>query len=203
MNFTSGITGLILAGGRGTRMGHVDKGLQAFRGATMAAHVFARLSPQVGQMAINANAHADQYAVFDVPVWADELDGHCGPLAGLAAGMRRCGTELLMTTPCDSPFLPPDLVARLYRALCAQQADLALAETIETDASGTPKVQPHPVFSLVRTTLLPQLSAYLAAGGRKMDGWHDAITVVRVRFEQAEAFRNINTLAELHAFDAT
>ncbi|NHZ93073.1 molybdenum cofactor guanylyltransferase MobA [Massilia sp. CCM 8733] len=191
------ITGLVLAGGRGTRMGHVDKGLQAFRGAAMARHVLRRLAPQVGALAINANRNLDVYAGFGVPVWPDQLSGFEGPLAGLATGMARCATPLLATAPCDSPFLPPDLVARLHQALTAGGADLALAETEEPGADGAPRIQPQPVFALVRAAALPHLAAYLAGGGRRMDGWYAAITVARVRFDDASAFRNINTLDEL------
>ncbi|HEX8603665.1 MAG TPA: molybdenum cofactor guanylyltransferase MobA [Pseudoduganella sp.] len=191
------ITGMVLAGGRGTRMGHVDKGLQRFRGATMAEHVIRRLAPQVGALAINANQNIDVYAALKVPVWPDQLTGFEGPLAGLATGMARCATPLLVTAPCDSPFLPSDLVARLYQALTEGGADLALAETTEPGADGTPRVQPQPVFALVRTAALPRLEAYLAGGGRRMDGWYAGITVARVHFDDADAFRNINTLDEL------
>ncbi|RSZ57577.1 molybdenum cofactor guanylyltransferase MobA [Massilia atriviolacea] len=191
------ITGLVLAGGRGTRMGHVDKGLQPFRGAAMVQHVMQRLAPQVGALAINANRNLDLYAGFGVPVWPDRLTGFEGPLAGLATGMARCATPLLATAPCDSPFLPPDLVARLHQALSSEGADLALAETEEPGPGGTLRVQPQPVFALVRTAALPQLEAYLAGGGRRMDGWYAGITVARVRFGHADDFRNINTLDEL------
>ncbi|NHZ32421.1 molybdenum cofactor guanylyltransferase MobA [Massilia rubra] len=191
------ITGLVLAGGRGTRMGHVDKGLQAFRGASMAQHVMRRLAPQVGALAINANQNLATYAGFGVPVWPDRLTGFEGPLAGLATGMASCATPLLVTAPCDSPFLPPDLVARLHQALTAEGADLALAETVEPGPDGAPRIQPQPVFALVRTAALPRLEAYLAGGGRRMDGWYAGITVARVRFDDAGAFRNINTLDEL------
>lgn len=190
------ITGLILAGGRGSRMGHVDKGLQPFRGQTMAQHVLARLAPQVSTVAINANQHLDTYASFGAPVWPDDLEGFAGPLAGLETGLRRCATPLLASVPCDSPFVPLDLVARLQQALHAVGADLALAETEEDG-----RLQPQPVFALVRTSALPHLSAYLAAGGRRMDGWYDRIKVVRVRFDDASAFRNINTLHELQQFE--
>jgi molybdenum cofactor guanylyltransferase len=191
------ITGLVLAGGRGSRMGHVDKGLQAFRGATMAEHVMRRLAPQVGALAINANRNLERYAAFGVPVWPDRLAGFEGPLAGLATGMACCATPLLASAPCDSPFLPSDLVARLHQALIAQGADLALAETVEPGPDGAPRIQSQPVFALVRTAVLAQLEAYLAGGGRRMDGWYAGITVARVRFDHADAFRNINTLDEL------
>lgn len=191
------ITGLVLAGGRGTRMGHVDKGLQPFRGATMAQHVMQRLAPQVSTLAINANQNLEVYAGFGVPVWPDQLAGFEGPLAGLATGLARCATPLLVTAPCDSPFLPPDLVARLHQALTSQGADLALAETEEPGPDGAPRIQPQPVFALVRAAALPHLEAYLAGGGRRMDGWYTGIRVARVRFDDASAFRNINTLDEL------
>ena len=195
------ITGLLLAGGRGSRMGHVDKGLQLLRGEPMAAHVLRRLAPQVGQLAINANQNLDAYAAFGVPVWPDDLEGFEGPLAGLETGLRRCSTEMMVTAPCDSPCLPHDLVQRLHTALVSEQADLALAETIEPDAQGEARVQPQPVFALVRRSVLPALSAYLAGGGRRMDGWYGAIKVARVHFDDAGAFRNINTLQELQQFD--
>jgi molybdenum cofactor guanylyltransferase len=202
MTDRSGITGLILAGGRGSRMGTVDKGLQPFRGEAMAAHVVRRLAPQVGLLAINANQHPDAYAAFGAPVWPDDLAGFEGPLAGLETGLRRCTTELLVTAPCDSPFLPLDLVARLHAAMLDAGADLALAETEEASDDGVLRIQPHPVFALVKTSALPHLTAFLASGKRRMDGWYDAIKVVRVRFDDAAAFRNINTLRELQQFEA-
>jgi molybdopterin molybdotransferase len=196
------ITGLILAGGRGTRMGHVDKGLQPFRGATMAAHVMQRLAPQVGSVAINANQNLSSYAAFGVPVWPDEIAGFAGPLAGLESGLRHCTTEFLVTAPCDSPFLPLNLVSRLFQALQAQDADVALAVTHEADADGAARQQAHPVFCLVKTALLPQLTAYLEGGGRKVDGWFAGLNVAHVLFEDAGAFSNINTLAELKQSEA-
>ena len=199
MNKNDSISGLILAGGRGSRMGHVDKGLQPFRGSTMAAHVLARLAPQVASVAINANQNLDTYAGFGVPVWQDDLAGFAGPLAGLETGLQRCDTPYLLTAPCDSPFLPPDLAARLSKALQEQDADLAFAATQEPGM----RVQAHPVFCLVKTSLLPVLSSYLAEGGRRMDGWYKDLKAVEVLFEDADAFRNINTLDELHSLDPT
>jgi molybdopterin molybdotransferase len=195
MKQQASISGLILAGGRGTRMGHVDKGLQPFRGKPMAAHVLERLAPQVASVAINANQNLDTWAGFGVPVWPDDTPGFAGPLAGLEVGMRRASTPYLLTAPCDSPFLPPDLAERLFAALQREGADLAFAATQEPGMLR----QPHPVFCLVKTNLLPALSAYLAAGGRKMDGWYRDLKAVEVLFEDADAFRNINTLDELEA----
>ncbi|MDN4057393.1 molybdenum cofactor guanylyltransferase MobA [Massilia sp. YIM B02769] len=199
MNKKASISGLILAGGRGSRMGHVDKGLQAFRGTTMAAHVLARLAPQVASVAINANQNLDTYAAFGMPVWQDDLAGFAGPLAGLETGLRRCQTPYLLTAPCDSPFLPLDLAERLLAALEEQDADLAFAATGEPGM----RVQAHPVFCLVKTALLPVLSSYLAEGGRRMDGWYKDVKAVEVLFEDVDAFRNINTLDELHSLDTS
>jgi len=199
MNKKASISGLILAGGRGSRMGHVDKGLQAFRGTTMADHVLARLAPQVASVAINANQNLDTYAAFGVPVWQDDLAGFAGPLAGLETGLRRCQTPYLLTAPCDSPFLPLDLAERLLAALEEQDADLAFAATGEPGM----RVQAHPVFCLVKTSLLPVLSSYLAEGGRRMDGWYKDVKAVEVLFEDVDAFRNINTLDELHSLDTS
>jgi molybdopterin molybdotransferase len=193
------ISALILAGGRGSRMGHVDKGLQPFRGSTMVQHVLERLAPQVGAIAINANQNLSAYAAFGAPVWPDETTGFAGPLAGLEAGMRHCATAYMITAPCDSPFLPRDLAARLFHALQSQGADVALAVTQEAGQ----RRQPHPVFCLVKTRLLPVLSRYLAEGGRKMDGWYADLKVAEVLFDDSDAFRNINTLDELHSLDAS
>jgi molybdopterin molybdotransferase len=193
---TATISGLVLAGGRGTRMGHVDKGLQPFGGSTMVAHVLERLRPQVTSVAINANQNLDAYGAFGVPVWPDDTPGFAGPLAGLEAGLRRCATPYLLTAPCDSPFLPADLAARLLQGLQDAGADLALAVTEENGLR-----QPHPVFCLVRADKAEVLSSYLAAGGRRMDGWYPQLTVIEVLFEDADAFRNINTRDELQTLD--
>ena len=190
------ITGLILAGGRGTRMGHVDKGLQSFRGAPMALHVMMRLQPQVGDLMINANQNLAPYESFGVPVWPDETQGYAGPLAGMQTGLVHCTTDYLVTAPCDSPFLPDDLVQRLSNALLAADADLAVAVT----GSG-PSRQAHPVFSLMKASLLQHLSEYLRDGGRKVDAWYGSLNVVEVEFADEAAFRNINTVAELKQYE--
>ncbi|WP_229215643.1 gephyrin-like molybdotransferase Glp [Duganella sp. CY15W] len=206
MSLKSKVTGLILAGGRGTRMGRVDKGLQPFRGATLASHVLARLSPQVATVAINANRNLPQYqAVAGAsPVLPDYLDGFAGPLAGLQVGLQFCPTELLLTAPCDSPFFPADLAERLYAALQAEDADLAMAITMERDpaqADAAPFRQPHPVFSLVKASVLPALEAYLDTGARRMEGFYKTLKVAEVLFDDAAAFSNINTLEDLQHHD--
>ncbi len=195
------ITGLILAGGRGTRMGQVDKGLQPFRGMPMAMHVLLRLSPQVGEVIINANQHLAAYEAFGTQVWPDQLEGFAGPLAGLQTGLAHCETAYLVSAPCDSPFLPLDLVERLSAALLVNDADLAVATTIETEA-GIERKQAHPVFSLMKASLLPHLSQFLHNGGRKVDAWYASLKVIEVNFKDTAAFRNINTLNELRDFDA-
>lgn len=186
------VTGLILAGGRGSRMGSVDKGLQAFRGKPMALHAIDRLSPQVESLMINANQNLDVYKDFGTPVVSDQIGGFAGPLAGLQSGLVHCRTPFLVTVPCDSPFFPLDLVSRLGAALLAQNADLAVAVTGEGEDE-----QAHPVFCLVRTSLLPHLNDFLQSGQRKIDKWYADLKVVPVHFAQEEAFSNINTIEEL------
>ena len=183
------VTGLILAGGQGRRMGGVDKGLQSLRGRPLVAWVLDRLKPQVTEVIVNANQNQAEYAQLGCRVVGDEIGGFAGPLAGLHAGLKANVHPFLVTVPCDSPFLPPDLVARLHAALVANHADLAVAKTGD---------QPHPVFALVRESLAAHLEQFLAGGGRKIDAWYAALKVVEVPFDdEPEAFSNINTPAEL------
>ena len=187
------VTGIVLAGGMGRRMGGVDKGLVALAGQPLVAHVLARLAPQVGAVIINANQNLERYATFGHPVVADEVGGFAGPLAGLHAGLTRAKTSHVVTVPCDSPFLPLDLVARLAAGLARDDAELAVARTY---------TQPHPVFALVDSRVLPNLTAFLAGGGRKIDAWYAALRVTVVAFDdEEEAFRNLNTADELAAAD--
>jgi molybdopterin-guanine dinucleotide biosynthesis protein A len=195
------ITGLILAGGRGTRMGQVDKGLQAFRGMPMAMHILVLLSPQVGELLINANQNLAAYEAFGAQVWPDQMEGFAGPLAGLQTGLTHCKTPYLVCVPCDSPFLPTDLVARLSQALLREDADLAVSTTME-EREGSNVKQAHPVFSLMKSSLLPHLNKFLEAGGRKVDAWYASLKVVEVDFNDTAAFRNINTLNELRDYES-
>jgi molybdopterin-guanine dinucleotide biosynthesis protein A len=196
------ISGMILAGGQGQRMGHVDKGLQAFLGRPLTAHLIQRLRPQVQSLAINANRHLDDYAAFGLPLWPDLLPGFAGPLAGLHTGLSHCTTDYLAVAPCDSPLLPQDLVARLAQALEQQHAMAAIAvtNTVSEDRP-TGMRQRHPVFCLLRKSLLSSLSAYLQQDGRKMERWFASIDTTEVHFDDALAFSNINTLAELHRLE--
>ena len=186
------ITGVILAGGQGRRMGGADKGLQELGGRPMAAHVLERLAPQVGAVLISANRNLERYAELGCPVLPDTLHGYAGPLAGLQAALAQATTPLLVTAPCDSPFLPADLVARLHDGLVAQQAELAVA-----CAAG----RTHRAFCLLRRELLPGLDAFLAAGERRVGLWHASLKVAEVDFsDEAAAFGNINTPEDLAQF---
>lgn len=190
---TDNITGLILAGGRGSRMGSVDKGLQLFRGKPMIGHVLDRFAPQVDEVLINANRNHPDYAAFGHRVIADAIDGFAGPLAGLHTGMAHAAHPLIVTAPCDSPFLPVDLVPRLLAGMQQAGADLAVAKTFD---------QPHPVFCLTRTDLAAHLHEFLASGQRKIDKWYASLKVVEVPFDDEEAaFSNINTLDELKSLE--
>jgi molybdenum cofactor guanylyltransferase len=188
------ITGIVLAGGMGRRMGGVDKGLVDLDGRPMVAHVIARLAPQVGTLLINANQNLDRYAAFGYPVVPDAVGGFAGPLAGLHAGMSQATSTHVVTVPCDSPFLPADLAARLASGMELEDAQLAVARTGD---------QPHPVFALARRDVLPHLADFLAGGGRKIDAWYGTLRIVEVQFDDEElAFRNINTATELAAASA-
>ena len=192
------ITGLILAGGRGLRMGGVDKGLQAHRGMALALHSLLRLQPQVGTVMINANRNLGAYEAMGVPVWPDSMGDYPGPLAGVLTGLEHCETPWLLTVPCDTPQFPQDLAERLARGVVDEDAELAMAATREPDGS----LQVQPVFCLLRADLLESLMAYLDSGQRKIDRWtaqHRCATVV---FEDADAFFNANTLDELRRLQA-
>jgi molybdopterin-guanine dinucleotide biosynthesis protein A len=186
---SGGITGVILAGGRGQRMGGVDKGLQELDGRPLAQWVLARLAPQVDRVLISANRNLARYAEFGCIVLPDTLPDFAGPLAGLHAALTQTTTPLLVAVPCDSPFLPGDLVARLHAALLAKNADLAVPRTGD---------RVHRAFCLTRREILPRLDAFLAGGERKVGLWHASLAIAEVRFDDAaDAFRNINTRAEL------
>lgn len=186
------ITGLILAGGRGSRMGGVDKGLQNYQGMPMALHAVMRLSPQVGQLMINANRNLAAYESFGVPVWPDALPDFAGPLAGFLAGLERCETACMVTVPCDSPLFPQDLVERLAHALEAADAEIAMARTGD---------QVQPVFTLMKASLLDSLVRFTQSGGRKIDLWTALHRTVEVNFDDESAFFNANTLDELRSIE--
>ena len=200
----SDITGVILAGGRGSRMGGADKGLQNFHGVPLALHTQLRLSPQVGELLINANRNLAAYESFGVPVWPDaaSLGDFAGPLAGFLTGLERCETPLMLTVPCDTPLFPQDLVVRLAEALERDGADIAMAAAREEDG----QLRAQPVFCLMRAGLLESVVRFTHGGGRKIDAWTAQHQTVLVPFDQPgddpKAFFNANTLAELHQLES-
>lgn len=189
---TQDITGLILAGGRGSRMGGVDKGLQLLHGTPLVEHVLRRLTPQVGSVLINANRNLDAYRALGTPVCSDHLGDYPGPLAGFAAGLAHCATPYLVTVPCDTPDFPEDMVSRLARALSATQSAIAF---VRTNEQGYARAQP--VFSLLKVELLPHLLKHLTRGHYKVQTWLDLHPHIAVEFPDALAFRGANTLDEL------
>lgn len=191
---TKDITGLILAGGRGSRMGGVDKGLQNHHGVPLAMHALMRLSPQVGELMINANRNLGAYESMGAPVWPDTLSDYAGPLAGFLTGLERCETPYLVTVPCDSPLFPGDLVARLATALEAADAEIAMAATMEDGV-----LQVQPVFCLMRSDVLDSLVRFTQGGQRKIDKWTATLRCIEVPFDESQAFTNANTPDELKA----
>jgi len=199
------ITGLLLAGGRGSRMGGVDKGLQNFNGEPLAMHAVRRLGSQVGKVMINANRNFAAYEGFGVSVWADSLPDYPGPLAGFLTGLEHCATPFLLTVPCDTPLFPLDLAARLSEALTADDAEIAMVSAPEAKDGATLVMRPQPVFCLLRTHLRESLLRFTEAGGRKVQAWTAQHRTVLVPFDRPgdapDAFFNANTLAELQALE--
>ena len=200
-----GITGLILAGGRGSRMGGIDKGLQNFRGLPLALQTLMRLQVQslpLQEVLINANRNLSAYESLGVPVWPDSIDGFAGPLAGFLTGLERCETPLLLTVPCDTPLFPLDLVERLVQAMDTQDADMAMAAAPEEDGA----IRPQPVFCLLKIELLESLVKFTQSGGRKIDAWTSQHRCAIVPFDlpgdSPQALANANTLAELQQLEA-
>lgn len=213
------ITGLILAGGQGARMGGVDKGLECLQGKPLVEHAIERLRSQTGALAISANRNIDRYASYGFPVFTDapqnsasvsehlparenaEPNGtshrYAGPLAGIAQGLSRITTDWMLVVPCDAPLFPADLASRLAEALMISTADLALAATVEPDGSR----QRHPVFALIPRRLAASAAAELASGGGKLDAWYRRHNAVEVSFRDSRAFYNANTLHDLRELE--
>jgi molybdenum cofactor guanylyltransferase len=205
------ITALVLAGGRGSRMGGVDKGLQLFNGVPLVAHTLQRLRQQSGDLilnaAINANRNLTTYQAMQVPVWPDAvMDEFAGPLAGFLTGLARCVTPYLLTVPCDTPLFPLDLAARLAAALDTGRHDIAMASAPELNGQGTSRVHAQPVFCLLRADLHSSLQQFMQTGGRKIDAWTAQHRTVLVPFDKSsdnpQAFSNANTLSELNGLQA-
>lgn len=211
------ITALVLAGGRGMRMGGVDKGLQAFNGHALAHHALQRLASQQGGpvhgVIVNANRHPEQYQALGLSVFSanhvtvvpDRNTEFSGPLAGFQAGIDVCESALMLTVPCDSPLFPLDLATRLLAALLYADADLAVVQAPEAGRDGTVSLRSQPVFCLMRTTVADSLHAFVAAGGRKVDAWTAQLRLVQVPFDaptdDPRAFANANTLDELRQLE--
>jgi len=191
------ITGVVLAGGRGSRMGGVDKGLQNFNGVPLALYTLLRLQPQVGEALINANRNLAAYESFGVPVWPDALPDFAGPLAGFLTGLEQSATPWVVTVPCDTPLFPADLVQRLAEAAHREGAEIAMASAPEQDG----QLRTQPVFCLMRRDLLESLVRFTHGGGRKIDAWTAQHRTVEVAFDcpgdDPQAFFNANTLDEL------
>mgnify|MGYP006266823853 CR=1 FL=1 len=199
------VTGLVLAGGRGLRMGGVDKGLQEVLGKPLAWHVMRRLQAQCAQVSINANRNLVTYSTLGAPVWPDTVAEFAGPLAGFLTGLQQCNTPFLQTAPCDVPYFPSDLVQRLGQALTQQQAEMAIASSTELDPQGQVFEQRHPVFCLMHSSLRDSLSDFMAKGGRKIEDWLSLHHCVRVTWPNVSSdvpfFVNLNTpqdLSQLH-----
>lgn len=195
------ITGLVLAGGEGSRMGGLDKGLQPFRGVPLALNALQRLTPQVGTAIVIANRNLAAYAAFGVPVWPDLPDAagtgeSKGPLAGFLAGLSHCSSPYLLTVPCDVPFFPMDLAARMAAAMEKDDAEVVVATLHVPD--NPPR--PQPVFSMMRAELQPSLARFMAAGGRKPGAWTAGHRTRLAHFDRPAdrlAFANVNTPHEL------
>lgn len=203
-------TALLLAGGRGTRMGGLDKGLQPFRGVPLAAHALQRLRGQSlppAALTLSANRNLAAYAAFGAPVQTDPWPDSQGPLAGFLAGLSACETPLLLTAACDVPRFPLTLAERLLQALLAQDAEIAMAAAPDRDAHGQPCLRRQPAFCLLRTELRASLARFIDAGGRRIDAWTEGHRRVLVTFDRRDddpaAFANANTLEQLHALEQT
>jgi molybdenum cofactor guanylyltransferase len=189
------ISAIILAGGRATRMNGVDKGLELLQQKPLVAHVISRLMPQADELFINANREVATYAALGYSVLQDETDEFLGPLAGFLLGLKHVKHEYVLTVPCDSPLLPLDLAQRLYNGMVEARADIAVASSDENT---------HPVFCLMKKSVLPSLIEYLASGERKVSAWQKSQQYVEVDFSDcADAFVNLNTFEDLKVLEQT
>ncbi|MGM0592914.1 MAG: molybdenum cofactor guanylyltransferase MobA [Pseudomonadota bacterium] len=184
------VTVVLLAGGAGRRMGGQDKGLLPFRGTSLIAHVLQVLKPQVEQVLINANRNHQHYRELGLPLVSDTLSGGLGPLAGLLSGLEHSDSEYVLSIPCDTPYLPGDLVERMLHTLLQHDAQ---ACTVDDGR------RLHPVIMLVRSDAEAPLRDYLQQGGRKVHDWFYSVPHCCADFsDQPEAFTNLNTPAQLN-----
>jgi molybdopterin-guanine dinucleotide biosynthesis protein A len=214
------VAAVVLAGGRGSRMGGVDKGLQAFKGQPLVQHALQRLQEQTADgpslIGINANRNTASYQTLGFPVWQDARPDYSGPLAGFLAAMQACKSEFpdithVLTVPCDSPIFPLDLLERLLLGLKSdgdgddEGADIAMASAAERNPDGSITLRRQPVFCLMKIGLLDGLQSFLEAGGSKINAWAQQGHCVEVAFDRQtdhpDAFFNANTLAQLHQLE--
>ncbi len=189
------VSAIILSGGRATRMNGVDKGLVLLQNKPLIAHVIARLKPQVNEISINANREIAQYAAFDLPILQDESEEFIGPLAGFSLGLQHAKHDYVLTVPCDSPLFPLDLAARLLNRMLESRMDIAVASS---DGNT------HPVFCLMKKSVLPSLTEYLASGEHKVSAWQKSQQYIEVNFSgNVDAFTNLNTFEDLTALELT
>ena len=190
---TDNITAIILAGGQARRMGGQDKGLIQLAQKPMIEYVLNAIEPQVGTIIINANRNQAIYEKYGFPVVADQIEGYCGPLAGMASGLQISETPFVVTAPCDSPLIPDNLVHKLYSTLQQENADICTAYANE---------RLQPVFTLMKTKLLSSMLDFLNNGERKIDRWFEKHHLAIADFsDQAETFININSEEELVAIE--
>jgi len=188
------ITGVILAGGQARRIGGQDKGLIKLAGKPLVQYVLNAITPQVCHVKINANRNLDDYAAYNCPVIADEIGDFSGPLAGMASCLRTVDTPFMVTVPCDSPFIPNDLVKRLYSQLEQNDADISVAHNGD-------RIQP--VFVLMKNSLRNSIVNFLNNGERKIDQWFEQHKLAITDFsDQPDTFININTHDELAKIEA-
>jgi molybdopterin-guanine dinucleotide biosynthesis protein A len=186
---TGNITGIILAGGQARRMGGQDKGLISLAGKPMIEYVIKSIEPQVDTIIINANRNQSLYEKYGFPVVADQIEGYCGPLAGMASGLEHATTPFVVTVPCDSPFIPDDLVHKLYSTLQHENAEIC---TIRSNG------RLQPVFTLMKSELFNSILEFLNNGERKIDKWFDKHRLAIADFsDQPDTFININSTEEL------
>lgn len=189
------ITGVILAGGQARRMQGQDKGLVLLKNKPLIEYVIDILKPQLGMLLINANRNHRQYSEYGFDIVSDELSGYCGPLAGMASALNKTETKYMLTAPCDSPFMPDDLVQRLATALETAGADISVAHNGE---------RMQPVFCLMKKKLMPSMNDFLSNGERKIDKWFNQHALAIADFSDIpKTFDNLNTLEDIKAIEAT
>lgn len=189
MHNTEQITAVVLAGGKASRMGGVDKGWMDLNGKPLIHHVLDRLLPQVCRCLINANRSLDAYGTLSLPVITDLKPGFEGPLMGIATGLHHATTEWVLFVPCDGPFLPETLATRLLERALAKDAEIAVAHDGK---------RLQPVVALIKRSLLQSVQAILAEGERKIDRWYAQQRMVEVDFsDYPDAFINVNRKSDI------